>query len=49
MADGVVLRRLAPAEETGLERRFFALTTPRGNGPSSNTDSTHLKLAGATA
>jgi ABC-2 type transport system ATP-binding protein len=40
MADGVVLRRLAPAEAAGLERLFFTLTS---------TDSIHHELAGATA
>jgi ABC-2 type transport system ATP-binding protein len=49
MADGVVLRRLAPAEETGLERLFFELTTNGGSAPSPKTDSIHLELAAATA
>jgi hypothetical protein len=40
MADGVVLRRIAPAEDAGLERLFFDLTT---------TDSIHTELAGAPA
>ena len=34
MADGVVLRRLAPAEGAGLERLFFKLTTPDASTPS---------------
>ena len=34
MADGVVLRRLAPAEDAGLERLFFELTTAGGGAPS---------------
>ena len=49
MADGVVLRRLAPAEDAGLERLFFKLTTPDANTPSTQTDSIHPELAGATA
>ena len=40
MANGVVLRRLAPAEDAGLERLFFELT---------ETASTHPDLAGAAA
>jgi ABC-2 type transport system ATP-binding protein len=43
MANDVVLRRLAPAESAGLERRYFELTT------SSKTDSIDPELAGATA
>ena len=49
MADGVVLRRLAPAEDAGLERLFFELTTAGGSAPSPKTDSIHPELAGATA
>ena len=49
MADGVVLRRLAPAEDAGLERLFFELTASGGSAPSPKTDSIHLELAGATA
>jgi hypothetical protein len=49
MADGVVLRRLAPAEGTGLERLFFELTTSGASTPSTQTDSIHPELAGATA
>ena len=49
MANDVVLRRLAPADEAGLERLFFELTTAGGNAPSSETDSIHPELAGATA
>jgi ABC-2 type transport system ATP-binding protein len=49
MANDVVLRRLAPADEAGLERLFFELTTAGGNAPSPETDSIHPKLAGATA
>ena len=49
MANDVVLRRLAPADEAGLERLFFELTTAGGNAPSPETDSIHPELAGATA
>jgi ABC-2 type transport system ATP-binding protein len=49
MADGVVLRRLAPAEGAGLERLFFELTTTSTDIPSTPTDSIHPELAGATA
>jgi len=49
MADGVVLRRLAPAEDAGLERLFFELTTSGASTPSPQTDSIHPELAGATA
>jgi ABC-2 type transport system ATP-binding protein len=49
MANDVVLRRLAPADEAGLERLFFELTTAGGNAPSPETDSIHPELAGANA
>jgi ABC-2 type transport system ATP-binding protein len=49
MAEGVVLRRLAPAEDAGLERLFFELTTPGGSTPSPTTHSIHPELAGAIA
>src|SRR4051794_18842974 len=49
MADGVVLRRLAPAEDAGLERLFFELTTSGVSTPSPPTDSMHPELTGATA
>src|SRR6476619_4159942 len=49
MTGGVVLRRLAPAEDAGLERLFFELTTPAAGTPSKRTDSFHPELAGATA
>ena len=49
MADGVVLRRLAPAEDAGLERLFFELTTPGASATSPQTDSIHPELTGATA
>ena len=49
MADGVVLRRLAPAEDASLERLFFELTTSGESTPSPPTDSMHPELTGATA
>ena len=49
MAGGVVLRRLAPAEGAGLERLFFELTTSGASSPSTQTDSVHPELTGATA
>src|SRR3954469_318056 len=49
IANDVVLRRLAPAEETGLERLFFELTAAGARAPSPKTDSIHPELAGATA
>jgi ABC-2 type transport system ATP-binding protein len=49
MANDVVLRRLAPAEDAGLERLFFELTASGGSAPSPRTDPTHPELAGATA
>src|SRR4051794_10168579 len=49
IANDVVLRRLAPADETGLERLFFDLTTAGGCAPSPKTDSIHRQLAGAAA
>jgi ABC-2 type transport system ATP-binding protein len=33
MADGVALRHLTPAEDAGLERLFFELTTPPVGAP----------------
>jgi len=47
MANGVLLRRLAPATDAGLERLFFELTTPGASAPSTHTDSIHPELAGA--
>jgi ABC-2 type transport system ATP-binding protein len=38
MVEGLVLSRIAPAEDSGLERLFFALTDP-----------THVELSGAPA
>ena len=49
MADGVVLRRLSPAADAGLERLFFELTTSGASTPSTQTDSIHPELGGATA
>jgi ABC-2 type transport system ATP-binding protein len=49
MADGVVLRRLAPAEGAGLERLFFELTAGGTAAPQPQTNSTHPELLGATA
>jgi ABC-2 type transport system ATP-binding protein len=49
MAEGIVLHRIAPAEDAGLERLFFELTTAGGSAPSPNTDPIHPELAGATA
>src|SRR4051812_47086699 len=49
MADGVVLRRIAPAEATGLERLFFELTTSGANAPSPSTDVADRELTGECA
>src|SRR3954467_14544790 len=49
IANDVVLRRLAPADETALERLFFELTTAGGSASSPKTDPLHPELAGATA
>jgi ABC-2 type transport system ATP-binding protein len=49
MANDVVLRRLAPAEDAGLERLFFELTTDSGSASSPKTDSIHPEPAGASA
>ncbi len=49
MANDVVLRRLAPADEAGLERLFLELTTDGGSARSPHTDSIHPEPAGATA
>ncbi len=49
MAGGVVLRRLAPAQDAGLERLFFALTTSGASPAPAPTDPTHPELAGATS
>jgi hypothetical protein len=49
MANDIVLRRLTPAEDAGLERLFFELTTAGQSAPSPKTGSIHPELAGATA
>jgi len=49
MADGVVLRRIAPAAETDLERLFFELTASGAKPPSPRADVTRRVLTGATA
>src|SRR3954452_10209326 len=49
MVDGVVLRRLGPAEGAGLERLFFELTTSGARTPSTQTDPIHPELRGAAA
>jgi ABC-2 type transport system ATP-binding protein len=49
MAGGVALRRLIPAEDAGLERLFFELTTPAAGTPSKQTEPIHHEPAGATA
>jgi ABC-2 type transport system ATP-binding protein len=49
MANDVVLRRLAPAEDAGLERLFFELTTSGASAPPAKTDPIHPEPAGATA
>ncbi len=49
MAAGVVLHRLAPADDAGLERLFFELTASGTTAPSPTTDSIHPELTGATA
>ena len=49
MTNDVVLTRLEPAENAGLERLFFELTTNGGDAPSPTTRPMNLELAGATA
>jgi len=49
MAAGVVLHRLAPADDAGLERLFFELTASGTTAPPTTTDSIHPELTGATA
>src|SRR4051794_32257227 len=49
MANEIVLRRLAPADDAGLERLFFELTTTGRSAPSPKTDPIHLELAEVTA
>ena len=49
MADGIVLRRIAPADDAGLEHLFLELTASGGATPSSTTDPSLPELTGATA
>jgi ABC-2 type transport system ATP-binding protein len=49
MASGIVLRRVAPAEDEGLERLFFELTTGSTTAPAAGASSTHSELTGAPA
>jgi ABC-2 type transport system ATP-binding protein len=49
MSAGVALRRLTAAEDAGLERLFFELTTSGAGTPPTHTDSIHLEPRGATA
>ena len=49
MAAGVVLHRLAPADDAGLERLFFELTASGTTAPPTTTDSIHPELTGANA
>src|SRR4051794_29617568 len=49
LAGGVVLHRLAPAEDAGLERLFFELTAGGGSPQSPPTDPVRPELQGATA
>jgi hypothetical protein len=43
------LRRLALAEDAGLERLFFELTTSTASTPSTQAGSIHPQFGGATA
>jgi len=47
MAAGIVLRRVSPAEDQGLERLFFELTTTSSARPAPSTDPNHSDLTGA--
>jgi ABC-2 type transport system ATP-binding protein len=49
MAAGIVLRRIAPAGDAGLEHLFFELTASGGATPSSTTDPSHPELTGVAA
>jgi ABC-2 type transport system ATP-binding protein len=49
LANGIVLRRLAPADDAGLERLFFELTAPGASASPPRTDPIHPELAGAVA
>ena len=49
MAGGVVLRRIAPAEDAGLERLFFELTAAEASTAPQDPNPIHPELTGATA
>jgi ABC-2 type transport system ATP-binding protein len=49
MTGGVVLRRIAPAEDAGLERLFFELTAAGASTYTPQPDPINAELAGATA
>jgi len=49
MAGGVVLRRIAPAEDAGLERLFFELTAAEASAAPQDPNLIHPELTGATA
>ncbi len=49
IANDVVLRRLAPAEEAGLERLFLDLTASGARDSSTRAELTDPELAGAAA
>jgi ABC-2 type transport system ATP-binding protein len=49
MAAGVVLRRLAPAEDAGLEHLFFELTASGAGTQSRQTESIHPEPGGTAA
>ena len=49
MAHGILLHRIAPAEDTGLERLFLELTASDPNPSTPSTDVAHRELTGAIA
>jgi ABC-2 type transport system ATP-binding protein len=49
MAAGIVLRRITPAEDEGLERLFFELTATGTTTPATRIDPTHAEMPGAPA
>ena len=49
MANDIVLHRLAPAADAGLERLFLELTTPAGSPRSPKAEPVHAEPAGAAA
>jgi ABC-2 type transport system ATP-binding protein len=49
MANDVVLRRIAPAADAGLERLFLELTASGASAPSPRSELTHPEPVGATA